>query len=195
MCVCVCVFSPGAIWQCGWPRQSHPVSKGDGRVPTALPRGLWEVQDSASQVSRTHIVTFIWFSIVIFLDRWISISAYIIKVAYIAMIKWTQSPFPISSPFLEGVCSTALRGRGRPWLHGLSPTSAARETGRFLSSWGKEPTASASGSGSQNASCACSLTRWVSWWGLEAVCFDTILVIVVWDELICEQKTFNLLLQ
>lgn len=37
------VFSPGEIWQCGWPQYSHSVTEGDGSVPIALPWDLWEV--------------------------------------------------------------------------------------------------------------------------------------------------------
>lgn len=60
----------------------------------------------------------------------------------------------------EVVCFTVLLGRGRRWSPERWPTSAATATGRWRSSWGREPTASASGWASRSASWGFCSSRW-----------------------------------
>lgn len=47
-----CVLSSGEVRQCRWPQLSYPVVERNGSFPIALPRDLWEIQDSASQVRK-----------------------------------------------------------------------------------------------------------------------------------------------
>lgn len=52
-------YYAGALWQYWWSQQTHLIPEGDGGVPSTLPRSLWEVPHTATQVNRIHILTLI----------------------------------------------------------------------------------------------------------------------------------------
>lgn len=50
------ICHPGAVWEHWRFEQTHLSAEGDGGLPSPLPRSLWEIQDTASQVNKVCLL-------------------------------------------------------------------------------------------------------------------------------------------